>query len=113
LVRKVVQGRTIFCAEIPAIMRILPKLGFRDIYHLSAGSRFFPFDVVATTNNERVFIDVSTSESKVIRRQKEIADALRMKTFVLFVKPDSTSHLLTPVGSESVRFRMGEFRRFA
>ncbi len=100
-------------AETLAITRILPQLGFRDIYHLSATNRFFPFDVVATSNNERVFIDVSTSTSKVIRRQKEIADALRMKTFILFVKPDLTSYLLTPVESESVRFRMGEFRKVA
>ncbi len=62
---------------------------------------------------ERVFIDVTTSLSKVIRRQKAIADALRMSVFILSVKPDLASYLLTSVESDSVRFRMSELREVA
>ena len=63
--------------------------------------------------DERVFIDVTTSLSKVIRRQKATADALRMRVFVLFVKPHFTSYLLTAVESDSVSFRMSELREVA
>lgn len=100
-------------AETFAIMKIIPRLGFCEINHLSAINRFFPFDIVATLKDERVFIDVTTSLSKVIRRQKTIADALRMRVFILFVKPDLTSYFLTSVESDSVRFRMSELREVA
>ena len=100
-------------AEAFAIMKIIPRLGFCEINHLSAINRFFPFDIVATFKDERVFIDVTTSLSKVIRRQKAIADALRMRVFILFVKPDLTSYFLTSVESDSVRFRMSELREVA
>jgi len=100
-------------AEIFAIMKIIPRLGFCEINHLSAMNRLFPFDIVATLKGERVFIDVTTSLSKVIRRQKAIADALRMRAFVLFVKPDLKSYFLTPVESDTVRLRMSELREVA
>jgi hypothetical protein len=100
-------------AETIAIMKIIPRLGFREINHLSAINRFFPFDIVATLKGERVFIDVTTSLSKVIRRQKAIADALRMRVFILFVKPDLTSYFLTSVESDSVRFRISELLEVA
>jgi hypothetical protein len=100
-------------AETFAILKIIPRLGFSEINHLSAINRFFPFDIVATLNDERVFIDVTTSLSKVIRRQKAVADALRMRVFVLFVKPDLASYLLTSVESDTVTFRMGELRKVA
>jgi hypothetical protein len=100
-------------AETFAVLKIIPRLGFYEIDQISAINRFFPFDIVATLNDERVFIEVTTSLSKVIRRQKAIADALRMRVFVLFVKPDLTSYFLTSVESDTVSFRMGEFRRVA
>jgi len=100
-------------AETIAIMKIIPRLGFCETNHLSAINRSFPFDIVATLKGERVFIDVTTSLSKVIRRQKAIADALRMRVSILFVKPDLTSYFLTSVESDSVRFRMSELREVA
>jgi hypothetical protein len=74
----------------------LPKEGFKEIYHASIVNRFFPFDVVATLDSQRVLIDVTTGMSKSIVRtgQQQLADALRMPLYILFVKPDFSKYQL-------------------
>ncbi len=83
-------------AENIALDRILPRLGFTDLYHASSVNRFVPFDVVATRKGERVLIDVTTCVSKSLRKKPElsIAEALRMPLYILFVKPDLSKYQL-------------------
>lgn len=83
-------------AERFAIERILPKLGFSDLYHVSAFNSFVPFDIIATYHESRVLIDVTTNVSKgtTYGYQQSFARALRMPIYVLFVKPDMTKYQL-------------------
>jgi len=83
-------------AEKFAVNHILPKEGFADFYHASSTDRFFPFDIIAALNGQRVLIDVTTGLSKMIMRtgQKQLADALLMPMYVLFVKPDFSKYQL-------------------
>ncbi len=84
-------------AEIFAVERILPNLGFSELYHASAIKRFVPFDIIATYRGRRVLIDVTTGVSKAIAQnfQQSFAEALRMPIYVLFVKPDFSKYQLT------------------
>jgi len=98
-------------AERIAKERILPKLGFSNLYHVSAANRFFPFDLIGTYNGQRVFIDVTTGMWKTIRKtsQQELADALDMPMYVLFVKPDFSKYELKEgKGSKTVHARIAE-----
>jgi hypothetical protein len=100
-------------AETFAIAKILPRLGFCEINHLSAINKFFPFDIIAILNGERVFIDVTTTWSKMIRRQRAIVDAIRMRVFILFIKPDLASYHITPAESDFASLRLSELRKVA
>jgi hypothetical protein len=101
-------------AERVAAARILPRLGFSDICHLSLINSFFPFDIAANYQNERVLIDVTTAVGKSLRRQKIIAGALKMRFFVLFVKPDlRPCYLASSVESDCVTCRLRELREIA
>lgn len=85
-------------AEQLAFERILPKLGFTDIYDVTAVRRYVPFDFVATNpDGERVLIDVTTGMTKsghYHRSGVSLVNALRMRLYVLFVKPDLSSYSL-------------------
>jgi hypothetical protein len=109
-----VSNRVIAEAERFAAARILPRLGFSDICHLSLINSFFPFDLAANYQNERVLIDVTTAVGKSLRRQKIIAGALRMRFLVLFVRPDLRScYLASRVESDHVTCRSRELRKIA
>ena len=78
-------------AEELAVEKILPQLGFSDLYHASKVRRFVPFDIVGTLDGERVLVDVTTAIGKsgpMYMSAAGFAEALRMKLYVLFVKPD-------------------------
>lgn len=98
-------------AERIAATKVLPQLGFSEIYHLSTLNRFFPFDIVATFQGLRVLVDVTTGAGKALRRQRGIANALRMKSFVLFIKPDLKSYYLTAVDSDHVAYHKDELKK--
>ena len=84
--------------EVFAIEKILPLLGLTEPFHVAALHRWFPFDIIATDkNHERVLIDVTTGLHKggpQHKRAVEIAKALMMPSYVLFVKPDFTAYQL-------------------
>ena len=83
-------------AERLAMEKILPRLGFTELYHASAIKRYVPFDLIATYQGNRVLVDVTTGVTKAIGQnaQQSFADALRMPLYVLFVKPDFTKYQL-------------------
>ena len=98
-------------AEKFAMERILPRLGFIELYHASTVKRFVPFDLIATYNGQRVLIDVTTAVSKTLVKsfQQSFADALRMPLYVLFVKPDFSKYQLTLCqGSKTVHMHIAE-----
>ncbi len=98
-------------AERLAVDKILPKLEFTDLFHASVVSRYFPFDVVGTHEGRRVLIDITTAVSKSLEgtNQLLIGDALGMKVYVLFVKPDFTKYQLVPChGSKSAQMHITE-----
>ena len=76
----------------------MPRLGFSNIYDVTAIRRFVPFDFVAThPGGERVLVDVTTGMVKsgqYHRSALSLANALRMRLFVLFVKPDLSSYCI-------------------
>jgi hypothetical protein len=101
-------------AQRLAAHKILPLLGFSEIYHVSSVHWSFPFDIIATYHGERILLDVTTRTEKSIIRQKKIAGALRMRFLILFVKPDPmTYYLSTEVESNYVKFRESELREIA
>jgi len=98
-------------AEILAIERILPRLGFSELFHASALKRYVPFDIVASLDGKRVLIDVTTGVSKsvVANAQQLFADALRMPMYVLFVKPDLSKYQLKLYeGSKTVQMHVAD-----
>ena len=87
-------------AEVMAITRILPRLGFTNLVHISKLSRYVPFDVVGTWKGARVLVDVTTCVGKggpYLSSAISLAEALRVTLFILFVKPDLKSFALKPV----------------
>lgn len=88
-------------------------MGFSEIYHLSTLNAFFPFDIVATYQEERVLVDVTTGAGKSLRRQRGIANALRMKSFVLFIKPDLQSYYLAAVDSDNLAYHKDGLQKIA
>lgn len=85
-------------AEKFAFSKLLPNLGFTEIYDVPEIRRFVPFDFIATYQRRRVLIDVTTGVSKAIAHnsQQSFADALRMPLYVLFIKPDFAKYQLVP-----------------
>ncbi len=86
-------------AEMLAFSGILPNLGFTELYDVTSIRRIFPFDVIGTYGGERVVVDVTTSVGKSGPAYKSaigLIDALRLKLFVLFVKPDLSAYALKP-----------------
>ena len=84
-------------AELLALERILPSLGFGDIFHASRAYRFSPFDFIATFEGRRTLVDVTTCNSRSgapYRKRKQLADALGMRLFVLFVRPNMSGFVL-------------------
>jgi len=98
-------------AEIFAVGKLLPLLGFSDFYHASAHNRFVPFDVVATCNGKRVLIDVTTGVSKSPMQNFTfpLAEALKMPYYILFIRPDFSKYQLTRYsGSGTVQVHLSE-----
>lgn len=88
-------------AESIAAWEALPQMGFSEVYHLSTLNGFFPFDMAATFQDERVSVEVTTGAGESLWRQRGMADALGMKSFVPSVKPDSRSYHLAAVDSDN------------
>lgn len=98
-------------AEAFAVKKILPELGFSDLYHASAFNRFVPFDIVATLEGQRVLIDVTTSVSKSVMHNfaRPLADALGMPFYILFIRPDFSKYQLTLCkGTKTVQMHLSE-----
>lgn len=79
--------------------KILPKIGFTDLANIAALRRLVPFDIVGTLGGERVLVDVTTGcykGGKYLESAISFAGALRMKLFILFVKPDLRQFALKP-----------------
>ncbi len=98
-------------AEKFSMERILPKLGFTELYHASAIRRYVPFDLIATYKGRRILIDVTTGVTKTLVKnfQQTFADALRMPIYILFVKPDFSKYQLTlSQGSKTVQMHLSE-----
>ncbi|MDV3243695.1 MAG: hypothetical protein LYZ66_00810 [Nitrososphaerales archaeon] len=84
-------------AEKLAFETILPRIGFTDLYDVTQVRTSIPFDFVATLRGERVLIDVTTCIGKSGRLQRSaasLANALRMKYYTLFVKPNLAAYAL-------------------
>ena len=78
-------------AEILAATKILPRIGFTDLVYVAAMRRLVPFDIVGTLDSQRTLIDVTTGwwkGGRYLESAISLAEALRMKIFILFVKPD-------------------------
>jgi hypothetical protein len=82
-------------AERIAASRVLPKLGFSEICHLSTLNRFFSFGLTASFKGERVLVDVTTGIAKSLRLHASMASALRLRFFILFVSLDLKFCFLT------------------
>jgi len=98
-------------AEIFAVERLLPQMGFTDFYHASAYNRFIPFDIVATCNGQRVLIDVTTGVSKAPMQNFAfpLAEALKMPYYILFIRPDFSKYQLTRYsGGRTVQMHLSE-----
>ena len=93
-------------AEQLALETVLPRLGFREIYHISKVHGFFPFDFVASHKQYegRVLVEVTTTLTKPLTRLQKIANALRMRLFVLFIRPDLKAYQLVDVSDFKHRF---------
>jgi hypothetical protein len=84
-------------AEHYALNKLLPFLGFTEIYYVSPIRRFVPFDFVATKQGNRVLIDITTTMSKRgpwAKTALELARALRMPFIRVFIKPDFTGYMV-------------------
>ena len=84
-------------AELYALKKLLPLLGYKDIFHVSPIRRFVPFDFVATREGTRFLIDVTTSMNRGgawNRTALELAKALRMPFVRVFIKPDFTGYMV-------------------
>jgi len=84
-------------AELHALNKLLPLLGFTEIYHVSPIRRFVPFDFVATLRGVRVLIDVTTTISKGgswNRTALLLARALGMPLIIVFIKPDLSGYMM-------------------
>jgi hypothetical protein len=84
-------------AEDLAFSTILPRLGFTDLYFVSRRRRLEPFDIIGSKDGERVLVDATTGVGKsgpAYRSAVSLCDALRMKRYVLFVKPDLNHYAL-------------------
>ena len=80
-------------AELFALQKLLPLLGFTEIVWVSPIRRFIPFDFVATLRGNRVLVDVTTTMSRSgARSSRELAKALRMPFLRVFIKPDFTGY---------------------
>jgi hypothetical protein len=90
-------------AESFAMEKVLPKLGFIDVYHASAAYRLFPFDFIATYEGQRVLIDVTTGMAKMAgdKQRLSISKALMMPVYILFIKPDFSKYQLSPATAQS------------
>jgi hypothetical protein len=98
-------------AEVFAIEKILPKLGFSELYHASSFNRFVPFDTIATYGMQRVLIDVTTGASKSVMHNfaHPIAEALRLPLYILFIRPDFSKYQLTLcTGAKTVQTHLSE-----
>jgi len=83
--------------ELVALEKILPPLGFSDIFHASRAYRSSPFDFIATFEGRRTLVDVTTCNSKSgapYKKRKQFAKALGMSLFVLFVRPNMSGFVL-------------------
>jgi len=84
-------------AETLARKKLLPSLGFTEIYHASADRRYIPFDLVATVKDRRVLVDITTGKHKGGRGSRialEIARALQMPLLRVFIKPDFSGYMI-------------------
>lgn len=84
-------------AELFAMRRLLPSLGFTNIFHASSDRRFVPFDFVATFQGDRVLVDVTTGMRKSGGYSKTgimVANALHMRLIRVFIKPDFTGFMV-------------------
>ncbi len=73
----------------------MPGLGFTELYDVTKFRRFVPFDFVATYRGERVLVDVTTGVTKSgpnLKSANRLATALRMKLFLVFIKPDFSAY---------------------
>lgn len=99
-------------AEKLAVEIILPKLGFAEICHVTPIRKMIPFDIVATYKGQRVIIDVTTGRCKAttFKSAIELAVALRLHFFILFVKPDFSAYMLREAlsGMKSIQAHLKE-----
>ncbi len=75
----------------------MPMIGFTEIFDATRVRRFIPFDFIATYQGERALVDITTGISKSNRYHRFaqlLAQALGMKLFILFIKPDLTAYAL-------------------
>jgi hypothetical protein len=81
-----------------ALQFILPKLGFSEIYDCTLLSNQFFFDFIATYEGQRVLLDVTARVRAYVPQKINLANALRMRCFLLFVSPkfDGRYYLCEP-----------------
>lgn len=102
-------------AEKFAFSKLLPSLGFTEIYDVTEIRRFVPFDFVASDQGSRVLIDVTTARSKsgyYRRTATRLANALRMKLLTVFIKPDFSAHMIRG-SSEGTHILQNELKPIA
>ncbi len=102
-------------AEKFAFSKLLPSLGFTEIYDVTKIRRFVPFDFIATDQGSRVLIDITTARSKCgyyRRTATSLANALRMKLLIVFIKPDFSAYMIRD-SSEGAHILQGQLRPIA
>jgi len=91
---------------------VLSQLGFNDVWFGCEKNRGFLVDFIATYDNKRVLIDVTSGIRKNIKFKSELARALKMPLFILFISPDFSKYFLTPDVSHqnSVRLQVSKIK---
>jgi hypothetical protein len=102
-------------AEKFAFSKLFPSLGFDEIYDVTEVRRCVPFDFVATYRGSRILVDVTTARSKsgyYRRTAVMLANALRMKLLIVFIRPDLSAYVIRDA-SEGSNILLKEVKQIA
>lgn len=82
-------------AELLAVNKILPSLGFSNIIHLQSRKCKMFYDILAEKDGKKYGIQVKTTyQSFLKKKQRQVADFFGLVYLVLFVKPTLDYYLL-------------------
>lgn len=88
-----ISGRKVWKkAELVVKDRVLPQLGFYDVFNLN--HEFYAFDYLAKKNGKTYAIEVTTSPTRQIRAYPlKLAKYLELKIMLIFVRPNLKEYI--------------------